>query len=246
MSPDDSMVGELREVAEVLWIPIIELKPVEGSSVRALKALKLCDKVMFTSPRALKVLLEDASNHGLEESIVNALKNSYIAVNGPKTAECIERILSKKPDHIASKPYSKTLAEELVSIGVDCIVSLRSSEAVRDAEEILRGRGVKLYNIPIYEPRIKKEVVEAVREVICAGEIDIIALTSPIIAKAACEIISNCWRRNLKIVIIGETTFKNIPRECLEMKEFIVGDGTPKSLKEIIKRICASKEVLRE
>ncbi|MDM7274923.1 MAG: uroporphyrinogen-III synthase [Thermoprotei archaeon] len=233
MSPDDSLARELKDIGEVLWIPIIELKPIEGSSLRALEALRVCNRVMLTSPRTLKILLEDASRHGVGDVIFEALKSSYIAVNGPKTAEEVWRILGRRPDYIASKPYSKILAGEL-SVRVDCIVALRSSEAVRDADEIFKTCGVRFYDIPVYEPTVRVEMIEAVKEVICKGRVDVALLTSPMIARIFCEAITICPRHSLKIIVMGETTFKNTPQECRGAGELIIGDGTPKSVKDAL------------
>ena len=239
VSPDDLIARDLSSIAEVTWIPIVELRVIQGSSRLVINALRDCRNVAFTSPRAARILVEDAKSNGLIEELLNLIRNSFVAVIGPKTGDKVREYLGRNPDYIALKHYSRDLVVELVNnYGIKCLVVPRSSEGVRELNETAEKLGVRLLDIAIYKPEPLPNNINLVRSIIVNGLADIVLLSSPMIAKLVCESLRGFKVEGVKFIAIGETTFKSIPTTCIKPHELLVSDGSIDGVSGIIKSIC--------
>ncbi len=239
LSPDNSLAEDLGEVAEVIWVPVLKLNILEGSSLKVLEAMRACRNIAFTSPRAIRALVEDASTHGILGSLYSTLKEAFIAVIGSKTGEEVLKQLGRPPDYVASKHYSKSMLMELAGIyRVNCLVIPRSTEGVRDINSLAKELGVDLVDISVYKPEPLTEGIRKARELLERGLVDIVILSSPMIARLLCESLIEAMPMKVKFVAMGETTFKSMPRQCIESRDIVVGDGSVETLKAIIKNIC--------
>jgi len=221
-----------------VWVPIVKLEAVPGSSLHVLKALRACNNVAFTSPRAVRILLEDARSQGILEELLRELRRAFIAAIGPKTGEEVRVRLSRDPNYIASKHYSKSLVAELYeTFNIKCLVVPRSSEGVRDLRDTAEALGIKLVEVNIYKPEPIWDNVRLATNMIAGDAVDIVLLSSPMIAKLVCESLSDP-KAGMTIIAIGETTYKSMPVDCLKHHRVHVGDGSLETLKSIINSIC--------
>jgi uroporphyrinogen-III synthase len=239
LSPDDSIARDLEDVVEVVWVPIVRLSVIQGSSLRLLESMKLCSNVAFTSPRAVRALLEDAKAHGVLGELLSSLSRAFIAVIGSKTGEEVLKQLGRPPDYIASRHYSGSMLLELIEKrNVKCLVTPRSSEGIRELNTLAEVLGVTLIDISVYKPEPLTEGVRRARELIAGGLVDVVVLSSPMIARLLCESIAGVVYTNVRFIAMGETTYKSIPNHCIEPTNIMVGDGSVETLKAIIKSMC--------
>ncbi|MEM0339934.1 MAG: uroporphyrinogen-III synthase [Acidilobaceae archaeon] len=240
-SPDDSLLKDFKDNGiEALWIPLLKLTPRRKASLEVLRALEMCEVVAFTSPRTLTLLLEDSREFGAEAQLIEALKNSVIGVVGPKTSQAVMKTLGRPPDIIAQESYGRSLAKEIAERGYKCVVAPRSAAAVKEFDEELAKRGVKLVEVVAYEPKIRTESLEALKEVLRSKEKLVLVLTSSMIADIVCEALIKERVRNVLIVNIGTTTADVVNSKCPPDVPTRVGDGTPATLIKIV------SEVLRD
>ncbi|MEM1873922.1 MAG: uroporphyrinogen-III synthase [Acidilobaceae archaeon] len=240
-SPDDSLLRDLEaEGVTARWIPLIELAPRRGASLEVLRALEECRVVAFTSPRALAILLEDAREQRVEDRLLEALRGSVVGVAGPKTLRAVEEALGRPPDVVAPEPYARSLAREIARRGYDCVVAARSAAGVREFAEELESGGVKLLEVPVYEPRVKNESIEILRERLENSKRLVLALTSPMIAEIVCSVLEEIGIRDARLVAIGATTARAVESRCPPQAELRVGDGTPATLARMIAVLVGS------
>ncbi|MEM4559124.1 MAG: uroporphyrinogen-III synthase [Acidilobaceae archaeon] len=235
LSPDDTIARDISSIIDTIWVPIIKLKPIEGSSLNIINALRECRNIILTSPRTLPIIIEDAKNTGVLGELIKLIRESLIAVVGPRTENTLLDIIGKAPDIIPKEFNTRTLALELIERGVKCIVAPRSTEAVRDLDEIAIKYSIKLYDIKVYKPEVINDNIEKVAETI--KNINIVLLTSPMIARLTCDIINKLKLENMTLIALGKSTAKSIGDNCRINYKLYVGDSSIESIKRILSSI---------
>ncbi|MEM1845024.1 MAG: hypothetical protein QW311_05135, partial [Ignisphaera sp.] len=92
-SPDTKIPNKLLDIGSILWLPLIELEPINGSSIEAIMYLKRCPIAVVVSPRTIEILVRDAENNKLMNVLIEAIKRSTVVVIGRGTAESIRNYL---------------------------------------------------------------------------------------------------------------------------------------------------------
>lgn len=239
LSPDESLARDLGEVARIVWIPVVKLNAIQGSSIRLLESIRVCSNVAFTSPRAVKYLVDDAKAYNVLEELRSTLKEAFIAAISSKTGEEILKQLGRPPDYIASRHYGKSMLLELIErFKIKCLIIPRSSEGIKELNVVAEELGVNLIDINVYKPEPLTEGVRRARELIAGGFVDVVVLSSPMIARLLCESLAGVALNNITFIAMGETTLKSTPRQCVEPANLMVGDGSVETLKAIIESIC--------
>jgi len=239
LSPDSSLATDLHDITEIIWIPIIRLNSIQGSSLKFLESAKRCNNIAFTSPRAVKALIDDAMRHSVLEELMIILRKAFIAVIASKTGEEVLRQVGRPPDYVATKHYSKNMFLELIErFKINCLIIPRSSESSKEINYMAERLGVNLIDIEVYRPEPLIKEIERASEIIRKGSIDIIIFSSTMIAKLICESLSDTYPIKTKVIAMGETTFQNVPKHCIEPSALVVGDGSVETLKSIITNLC--------
>lgn len=234
-SPDTRLLKKFIDTVDVVWIPLLKLKPVEGSTIKAIEALKKCPTAVFVSPRTIEILIKDAENLGLKEMLVHLLKNSVIAVIGRETEESILTHLGIKPHIVSPKPYTKDLLHYLRSKGINCITFLKAEVGDTDVDNL---EGLLINVVYVYRYEIIEENIDVVKRLVEDVDVDALVVTSYTIAKVLCKNIGGF--SGIPIVALGETTAKGLAILCSGENKVIVGDGTVETLKNILTQICSS------
>ncbi|MEB3862343.1 MAG: uroporphyrinogen-III synthase [Desulfurococcales archaeon] len=166
---------------EAVWIPLIAVEPVEGSSRELLSQAGPGDVIVFTSPRAPRILALDAVKLGIYNDIVELVRRSTVGVVGPSTLKSLNSHLGK-PRSIVMPPSGYTvraLASTLASMNPGRVVAARASRASPILREVLASGGVELVEVTVYrnEPLPGNAAVAA--SLIAGGTVDYALFTSP-------------------------------------------------------------------
>ncbi len=178
MGPDNPPRGPGYEA---VWIPLIAVEPVEGSSRELLSQAGPGDVIVFTSPRAPRILALDAVKQGIYADIAELVRRSTVGVVGPSTLKSLHAHLGK-PRSIVMPPNGYTvraLASTLVGMKPDRVVAARASRASPILGEVLASSGVELVEVAVYrnEPLLGNAAVTA--SLIASGSVDYALFTSP-------------------------------------------------------------------
>jgi len=194
---------------ETIWLPLVRAVPVRGSSLRALEAARSgrVDTVAFTSPRAPRLLREEAESTGTLSKLLSALSSLEAWSVGPSTAEAARRWLGIE-SRVPREYRGRALAREIAESGARGVLGLRGSRALPDLGEMLSASGVRYKEVTVYmlEPVHRSEALErALRGV------DVVLLTSPFIARLFVEAVRRL-PEGLRLAAIGPTTAGEMER----------------------------------
>lgn len=237
-SPDDSIPRKLMGIGEVVWVPLIALEPIPGSSTEFLKALNRCRVVSFLSPRTIKILINDAEKAGVKQSVIDELRKAVIAVIGEATKRSVIEVIGREPDVVSPKPYTEELMRYLKNLGYGCAVLLRSYSDSTHYSGIDR-ESFNVIEVYVYRYRVNKQGIETVKELV-NNAIDVFALTSRLVSRIFCESIYMEYSRTGKrfpVVALGKTTAMEL--KCVDNP--LTADGTIESFVNLIKQACSSR-----
>ncbi len=222
----------IEDKVDILFIPILDIIPIKNSSKIFYEKLVQCDWVVFTSPRGPKILADDAKNNNIYGQIIKEIQNKKVASVGPETAKSIKKYLNKDVDLIPKKFTGKDLANELIKVKSNCIVLARSSQGVKEINEILDKNNKKFFEINIYEERINDDKLSEINNYLNANKnINYVVLTSPLIAKAFCIYINI---KNINIIAIGPSTLKALKDNCPYLDVLVPDEYTLDSVVKLI------------
>ncbi len=166
--------------AEPVVVPLLEIVPPDDPlpMQRAITALPGDARAAaFTSANGVERTFAELARQGRD---AGAFHGVLVAAVGPGTAAALERH-GATPDVVAKEFRGEGLAEELlarVPSGAR-IVIFRAKVAREVLPETLRAAGRVVDVVPVYETKAPpREVGEALRARLLAGEIDAVTLTS--------------------------------------------------------------------
>lgn len=238
-SPDERVKHELEDVAEILWIPLIELEPIEGCSRRVVEALERCSLAVVVSPRTIEIVARDAARLGIMDRVSDVLRRSTVAVIGEHTYRSIVRFAGVKPQIVSPAPYTRELFKYIVDRGFKCAVYLKAQSSAVDLTS-MNGL-ISVEEVVVYRYREVHENAERVRMVLSRGGVDAVVLTSYTIAKLFSSYIEASMLRGVAVVAIGRTTASGISRGVYELSRVLIGSGTIDSVKRIVESVCRCK-----
>ncbi len=222
-----------------LWVPLIEIKPIKGSSLKALKYINKCNYVVFTSPRGPQILLKDAEINGVKEELKRSLLGKRAVAVGPETKSSVKRVFGIKEVLVPSSYTTLSLGSLLSKLNdVECALFLRSLKGTKEVYEILRLRGIRFVEVAIYDEIVKTDSLIRVRDLI--PEFNVIVVTSSLIAKALCKIAHEEELRGYKVFAIGPKTYASL-RDCSgfrQSKIVVPQEFTYNAIKDMILRTC--------
>ena len=236
MGPDERY-RTLLGLGEVLWIPVVAIKPVKGCSLAVLNELPHFSLVVFTSPRTIDVLLEDARLNAVGERLLSELSRRRIAVIGPKTAESLERYGISY--HIMPQAYnSKELARAIVELEKpNSVLIVRSKEGSRALTSILEEAGVPYKEVHAYEIVVNGEAAIKASSAIESGVVDYAVFTSSAIARAVCTRLERAPEKTV-LVALGEPTLKTLLAHCKARRVLVPKNPTLNSVFELLRGEC--------
>ncbi len=199
---------------DIVWVPIIRIKPRESSSMAVLDRLESGYRVIaFTSPRAPAILALDALKYGVFERLRDAVKQSLVAVVGPETGRSVYAHFGVRHDIMPSRYTSSSLALELVNRGVNNVLLARSSKGLKSINEILSSHGVLYEEIHVYDELLDFSNISKVVELVENRGVDAVLLSSPLIADAFCRHVRG-YIGNVRLYSIGPSTAEVARRIC--------------------------------
>ncbi len=188
----------------VLWLPILELQPVKGSSLELLRKVKEKNcSIAFTSPRGVKFLVEDAKERGVLEELLEVLRERQVYAVGPKTARELEKY------GIKAKVPKVFTTEELAKEIDGCVIAVRSEKRSDTMKKIL---GERYDEVIAYTA--KRKNLEKLKEIV--NEVDVILVSSAEIARALLEAVGKIEK---EIICIGPEACKPLRDAGLKVRE---------------------------
>ncbi|MEB3859860.1 MAG: uroporphyrinogen-III synthase [Desulfurococcales archaeon] len=200
--------------AEIVWVPVVRLDLIKGSSLRVLAKLEESDSIAFTSPRGPRMLREDSEASLVYGRLKSLMRSRRKAVVGPQTGRALEESFGLSWDIMPRKYRGEELAEELVKSGSKKVVIARSKMGERAITEVLKRSGVVFHDIPVYEATIDWRGVRKAATLIDNRVIDVIAFTSSTIARTVCRTLGGSVPGSSLVIAIGPTTSRAVRMEC--------------------------------
>ncbi|MCE4625015.1 MAG: uroporphyrinogen-III synthase [Desulfurococcales archaeon] len=195
--PPPRFLGPCR----TLWIPLLKIHVVRGSSTYLLKMAPLFEAIAFTSPRSPKALREDAERNRILRGIREALEARDVWAVGPRTASTLREELGV--DALTPSRYTtESLALELVQHGYTSILAVRRPRASPTLPDTLVGNGIVYAEIHVYRAEIDGAWKEKVSAVLRGG-VDYLVATSSEIARYMAML-------DGRIISIGPQTSKTL------------------------------------
>jgi uroporphyrinogen III methyltransferase/synthase len=162
---------------EPLVVPLIEILPPPDVAAleRALMQAREYDWALFTSENGVERSFEALARLGLDARVFGS---SRLGVIGPRTGDALARH-GLRADVVAEEHVGEGLARDVLKAGVPRRVLVARALAARDAlPSTLRDAGASVDVVAAYETKPAAEAGTTVRELVGAGGVDAILLTS--------------------------------------------------------------------
>jgi uroporphyrinogen III methyltransferase/synthase len=206
----DAAVAQALDLgAQPVLLPTIEILPPEEWSLvdQALSRLGDFDWLIFTSANGVESLLSRLWSLGRDARCLGHLK---LAAIGPATAESLHRF-QLRADVVPESFRAEALAEALKPLVKGQRVLWAGANRGRDVLPAeLEAAGANVEKLVVYQNRDAGDVPPESRELLEAGEVDWIALSSPSIARNLKSLIGpKAWDhvgRRTRIVSISPVT----------------------------------------
>ncbi len=214
--PDPPPKDSQGEGVEVGWLPLISIEPVGGSSLKLLEALEPGGLVVVTSPRTPRFLVLDALAQGVLGEVLRAFRYVTVAVVGERTGGEVRRLLGAEKLIVASGGTVESLASTLAGMNVEHSIILRASTPSQSYErlrEVVRGAR----EVVVYRNRALDANARLLGETARRGLVDVVALSSPLQARALKH---SGGLGGVRIVAIGPPTARAV-EEVLGVKPIV-------------------------
>lgn len=252
MRPEEK-IGESIEIAKCLGFePIcaspLKVKIVDSPDYDAFlqyAILGQIDIVIITSAIGARAMIELADKRGRRDDLIEALKRICIVTIGLETAKSIES-MGIRVDMMPKTFSSEGVIEMLLSSSIKGkrVFLLRSDKGERKLVEKLRESHAEVTEIVIYSlvPDIEDPGLSKIIDALVAGDLNILAFTSPLSAKVFLDaamtkyperIISDALDRSI-VAAIGEPT-KRMLESCGVRVDVVPPRATFESLVHAIK-----------
>jgi uroporphyrinogen-III synthase len=198
------------EGAEVLSVPLLELRPPEDPRPLASAAehLQRYRWVVFASPSAVEALMEALREAGT----VDRLRRVKVAVVGPRTARTARGYgldVAAEPEEGTGEALFRLLQDSLQP--GDEVLLPAAEEGRRELEDGLRERGVHVTRVTAYRSSPAPLPEEALA-LLAATPPDVALFASPRTAEAFLEAAGRERLGAAKVVAIGPTTAAALER----------------------------------
>lgn len=232
-----SALSELlrRDGAEVLELPAIVTKPVDGSKPLSELERGAYDWLVFTSQRGVQVFFEKL----LEVSDIRALGGVRVAVIGEGTRKALARY-GVKADFLPSVYDAETLGRELAQVCADNARILIPRARVGSPaliRELNRGGRFQITDFPVYDTLYAASSVIDAKSLLERGEIDFAVFTSASTVRGFVGAVGDADFSNVRAVCIGKQT----RAAALEygMRTWVSEKATLQSLAERVRTAAA-------
>ena len=213
----------LREYgAKPIEFPVIEISPPESFNEldAALERIDKYDWLLFTSANGVLAVMDRLRDLGRD---VRWLKGPKIGAIGPKTAETIA-CLGMRVDFTPSEYVAEAVVSEFPEDPAGKRVLIpRAKEAREVLPEKLAERGAKVDVVTSYKTESDtsdKSDVARIRELLAAGEIDIVTFTSSSTVKNFAKLVGDGGKvvlpEGVKVACIGPITAQTAEEIGLE------------------------------
>lgn len=193
-----------------LEYPTIMVKPYKDDTLdKRMKEISDYRWIIFTSVNGVKYFFEELKNRKLD---ARALYKSNIVAIGPATAKEVEEY-GITVDYIPKSYVAESVIEAIssdINAG-DKVLLPRALEARSLIIDDLRGKGLIVDNLPMYETVIPEGDSEELNELISNNDIDVVTVTSSSTAKNLYKLVEESNIKALKklpVVSIGPITTK--------------------------------------
>jgi uroporphyrinogen-III synthase len=231
-----------------VWIPLIRLEPVQGSSKAFLDALESSGgrvAVVATSPRSPRILALDAAALGLYCRLLEAVRSrSAVGVaSGPSTAGALKRYLGVADVIEPPEPGVEGAARILSSLQpLDAAIVLRASEPSRSYRALIEAAvkaAERVYEVTVYVNLPLEANAEAAAALALQGLVDVVALSSPLQASLLAERLGGEPRA--AVAAIGRPTAEEAERRGLRVDAVAPRPGM-RELVETAVSLCRRRE----
>jgi uroporphyrinogen-III synthase len=217
------------EGAEVLSLPLLELRPPEDSRplAAAAESIQRYRWVVFSSPSAVEALMEALREAGT----VDRMSHVRVAAVGPRTARTAEGYglkVAAEPAEATGLGLFEVLRGELHPD--DEVLLPAAEEGRRELELALREQGVRVTRVIAYRTTSASLPPEA-QEALRASPPDVVLFASPRTAEVFLEAVGAERLGQTKVVAIGPTTAGALARWGIEVAA-VAERPTPEGLVE--------------
>lgn len=204
--------GLLRDLgAEVIEMPSIETVPVEDDIIDGIMRDFITGNIdyqwlVFTSPSGVRVFKD---NMRRLKGDVRCLAGIHLAAIGSATGEELEKmglIPEYIPEVYTASYLGKGLAERIKESEKTLI--LRAKAGSPELTEVLKEKGMKYCDVPIYETvyRVYGEEIQKIKGLYQQGEIDYVIFTSSSAVRGFVSYMGEPKEREVSALCIGEKT----------------------------------------
>jgi len=222
----------------VFVFPTISFRKYELSldQVNYLRDLSKVDWVLFTSQNGIKYLVEIMNDLKTDPEILQTKK---IGVVGDKTAEAVEKF-GFSVEFTPTNFTAENLAYELPEVEGKTILLTRAKAANLKLKSILKKRGAKVIDIPVYKTELISEANPEFINLLKQNRIACLILTSPSTVKGFFQSLSPEFKLpvlSIPTLAIGSQTTKFLKQsgfKTVYTADTFTADGIIAKLKQIL------------
>ena len=209
--------------AQCIEFPTIEIVPPRSwdDLDRAIRTLEAFDWVIFTSVNGVKYFFNRLEESGKD---LRALKDIKIGAIGPKTAKAI-RVRGLRPDLIPREYRAEAVVEAFKAgnIQPNRVLIPRAAKAREILPRELEKMGCRVDVVEAYRTIIPHHKRERVKEMLEAGQVDMVTFTSSSTVINFFEMFQEerdqlrTWMKRISVACIGPITAKTAERKGLKV-----------------------------
>ncbi len=212
-----------RTVEGLVWIPLVRVVGVRGCSLHVLEKLRSARAIAFTSPRAPRILYQDAVEYDVWRELASLVKSLFTAAVGPSTAKAVRNAFGVEP--ATPKDHSvRGLVKLLEEVGATPVVVPRSAEATTRLENLTRR--LRVFEITCYRLELSREGYSRLVELLGKDLAKVLVASSPSIAKILCKAIAETGVGTVVVVSFSGPTLETVRRHCRGIRVATVAENT--------------------
>ncbi len=216
-----------------LWIPLIRIEPLKEAS-RHLASVD-AEVLVFTSPRAPRIIALDAIEHGIYDRVRKTVEESRVAVVGPSTRDSLLAYLGKPRQLLMPDRYTiEDLARLLVELKPTSVATFRAENASPSLHRVLSWSGVRIHEVKVYrnQPIVHNKLI--VKAVVDKGLASMILYTSPMQVDLVAPLLGRL--QGLVHIAIGPATSARLSKNSIS--HITSKESTLSSLFQTASRVC--------
>ena len=200
-----TLAGRLRALgADVFEYPCIRTEPITPCPAMegAVNRLAEYEWLTFTSPAGVEAFWTMAEDRGQDARILAGVK---LAAIGPGTDRAL-RDHGLRADYIPEVYDAAHLGEGLAALAKGRVLLLRAEWGSPALTEALEGGNIPYDDIPCYTTAYESEHAAALRDMVRAGQVDLVTFTSASTVKGFVSSVGEMDFSAIKGACIGEQT----------------------------------------